>query len=118
MNAFLFYFLPTPALLNASRKGTTEHHIRSLLKAGASIQAIDKYGRSCLHLAAKFGRDKVVEYLLKQLLRPIVGLFNNSQPRHHHRGSKPGPSNHKTTFIDHSATWAGIQRAMDSKFAS
>ncbi|CAH8864977.1 unnamed protein product [Trichobilharzia szidati] len=62
------------ALLNASRKGTTEHHIQSLLKAGASIQAIDKYGRSCLHLAAKFGRDKVVEYLLKYFPTELLDL--------------------------------------------
>ncbi|KAH8873293.1 Diacylglycerol kinase zeta [Schistosoma japonicum] len=55
------------ALLRASCKGTIEH-IELLLKAGTSIQATDKYGRSCLHLAAKFGHVKVVEYLLKSAL--------------------------------------------------
>ncbi|VDP10356.1 unnamed protein product [Schistosoma margrebowiei] len=36
-----------------------------MLNTGASIHALDKYGRSCLHLAAKFGHVKVIEYLLK-----------------------------------------------------
>ncbi|CAH8593695.1 unnamed protein product [Heterobilharzia americana] len=66
------------ALLSASRKGLFEH-IESLLKAGANIQTLDKHGRSCLHLAAKFGRMQVVECLLKYSPVELIDLQDNEK---------------------------------------
>ncbi|VDP79244.1 unnamed protein product [Echinostoma caproni] len=61
------------ALLHASRKGLV-NQIDALLEAGANILAVDERGRSCLHLATKFGYEKAVRTLLKYASPELLEL--------------------------------------------